>query len=92
MATTNQREPQAKRTFQGTVVSDAMDKTIVVRVDRAVVHPKYGKRYTVSRRYLVHDERNEHHIGEQVTFAECRPLSRHKRWRVMEPGSSSSTV
>ena len=60
-----------------------MDKTIVVRVDRTTMHPKYRKRYTVSRRYLVHDEQNRYHIGDAVIFCETRPLSRRKRWRVL---------
>ncbi len=73
-----------QRLFEGTVVRDAMDKTIVVRVDRIVVHPKYKKRYRVSKRYKVHDEKNEHKVGEKVQFVECRPLSKEKRWRVFE--------
>lgn len=73
----------ASRTLHGTVVSDAMQKTIVVRVDRTKTHPKYNKRYTVSRRYQVHDEKNEFHNGDTVVFCETRPLSRHKRWRVV---------
>ena len=60
-----------------------MDKTIVVRVDRMMTHPKYKKRYTISRRYPVHDEKNEYHVGDAVIFCETRPLSRHKRWRVV---------
>lgn len=70
------------RTLEGVVVSSAGQKTIVVRVDRATVHPKYGKRYVVSRRYQVHDEANKFKPGDKVSFVECRPLSRHKRWRV----------
>lgn len=71
------------RTLHGAVVGDQMDKTIVVRVDRTKMHPKYRKRYTVSRRYLVHDEQNQYHVGDMVAFSETRPLSRHKRWRVV---------
>lgn len=78
-----------QRILAGIVVADAMDKTIVVRVDRVKVHPKYKKRYTVSRRYAVHDELNQHHIGDRVTFVECRPLSKTKRWRVVEGAISS---
>lgn len=78
---------QHKRTFMGVVVSEAMDKTIVVRVDSTKIHPKYKKRYTSSRKYLVHDEKNAHHVGEKVSFVETRPLSRHKRWRVLEKAS-----
>ncbi len=71
-----------RRTLIGTVVSDKMEKTIVVRVDRTVVHPKYGKRYVRSKKYHVHDEHNGYKIGEQVSFQECRPFSKTKRWRV----------
>ena len=73
-----------KRTFTGTVVSNAMDKTIVVNVERTKIHPKYKKRFTVSKNFLVHDEKNEFKVGDVVIFAETRPLSRHKRWRVIE--------
>jgi len=70
------------RKFNGVVVSDKSDKTIVVKVESVKVHPKYRKRYTVSRKYKVHDEKNEFKTGDKVTFVECRPLSRDKRWRV----------
>ncbi|MFH2063419.1 MAG: 30S ribosomal protein S17 [bacterium] len=70
-----------KRVFQGKVVSDRMPKTIVVLVERTKVHPKYGKRFTVSRRFKVHDEKGECKVGETVRFEETRPLSRDKRWR-----------
>lgn len=73
-----------QRTFEGEVVSTKMNKTIVVRVDRTKVHPKYKKRSTVSKRYLVHDEKNECKVGERVRFCETRPLSRLKRWRLTE--------
>jgi len=73
-----------RRSFTGVVVSDKMAKTIVVRVDRTIVHPKYGKRYTRSRKYKVHDEKNAHKVGQTVTFVECRPISKDKRWRVVE--------
>lgn len=69
--------------FNGVVVSDKNDKTIVVKVESVKVHPKYRKRYVVSRRYKVHDEKNEHKVGDKVVFIECRPLSRDKRWRVL---------
>ncbi len=71
------------RTFKGVVVSDKMEKTIVVRVDRVKAHPKYKKRYIVSKNYKVHDEKNKFKIGDKVVFAECRPLSKDKRWRVI---------
>lgn len=71
-----------KRTFQGVVESTKMAKTVVVRVDRTKVHPKYKKRYTVSKRFHVHDEAEECQAGDTVTFVETRPLSRTKRWRI----------
>ena len=73
----------SKRTFTGVVTSDKMDKTIVVRVDRTVTHPKYGKRYVRSRKFKVHDEGNAHKTGETVMFVETRPMSKDKRWRVI---------
>lgn len=72
-----------KRIFNGVVMSDKMEKTIVVKVDRTKVHPKYKKRYIVSKRYKVHDEKNKFKIGDKVAFVECRPLSKDKRWRVI---------
>jgi small subunit ribosomal protein S17 len=73
-----------QRTLSGVVVSDKMAKTIVVKVDRVVVHPKYGKRYTVSRRFKVHDETNRAKEGDKVSFVACRPLSKDKRWRLID--------
>ncbi len=81
-AAATKKEAVRKR-FNGVVVSDAMDKTIVVRVDTVKIHPKYGKRYAASRKYKVHDEANSFKPGDKVTFVECRPLSKDKRWRVL---------
>ena len=64
-------------------MSDKMDKTVVVSVDRTVVHPKYLKRYTVSKRYKVHDPENTAKTGDEVTIEETRPLSKGKRWRLV---------
>ncbi len=72
-----------KKKFQGVVVSDKMDKTITVRIDRVKIHPKYKKRYTVSRKYKVHDEKNKYNEGDKVVFIECRPISKGKRWRAI---------
>ncbi len=72
-----------RRKFEGVVVSDKMDKTVVVRVDRVKIHPKYKKRYTVSKKYHVHDEKKQYREGDKVSFVECRPLSKNKRWRVI---------
>ena len=72
------------RLFTGTVVSKKMDKTITVEVARTIMHPKYKKRSTVTTNFLVHDEHNRFHEGDKVSFRECRPLSRRKRWRVVD--------
>lgn len=76
-------EKKQRQTFHGVVVSDKMAKTIVVRVDRKRKHPKYGKYFTISERYKVHDEKGRYHTGDAVQFVACRPLSKDKRWRVM---------
>ncbi len=68
----------------GTVVSNKMHKTVVVRIDRYKRHRLYGKTLRVTRRYKVHDEHNECRLGDIVRIAETRPLSREKRWRVVE--------
>jgi small subunit ribosomal protein S17 len=68
----------------GTVVGNKMDKTVVVQIDRKKRHRLYGKTIRVTRRYKAHDEKNECHLGDLVTIAETRPLSREKRWRVVE--------
>jgi len=82
--------PKIARTHIGTVVSDKMEKTIVVRVDRTVVHPKYGKRYVRSKKYHVHDEARAYHTGEKVSFQECRPYSKTKRWRVLAKSTTQT--
>lgn len=65
----------------GVIVSDKMTKTVVVKVDRYVKHPKYGKYYTISKKYKAHDEAG-HKVGETVTIVECRPLSKDKKFIV----------
>jgi small subunit ribosomal protein S17 len=72
-----------KKKFDGVVISDKMDKTIVVKVDRVKIHAKYKKRYAVSKKYKVHDEKNQFKVGDKVVFIECRPLSKSKKWRVL---------
>ena len=77
----NIRNPlQKRRMVVGTVVSDQMQKTIVVRVDRQVRHSLYKKYVEKSRRYKAHDETNEAKVGDRVRLIESRPLSREKRW------------
>ena len=73
-----------RKTMVGTVVSDRMDKTIVVLVQRLVKHPLYQKYIRKRKRYKVHDEKNDCHPGDRVLIMETRPLSREKRWRVKE--------
>jgi small subunit ribosomal protein S17 len=68
----------------GVVVSDGMDKTVVVRIDRKVRHPLYGKTIRRSSKLAAHDEANEAHVGDTVRITETRPLSKTKRWRVVE--------
>ncbi|HRY63584.1 MAG TPA: 30S ribosomal protein S17, partial [Patescibacteria group bacterium] len=72
-----------KRTLTGKVVSTKMAKTIVVVVERTKIHPRYHKRYKTSQHYKVHNEKEQFQIGDQVSFVECRPLSKDKRWRVL---------
>ena len=73
-----------KRVLTGTVVSDKGDKTVVVRVERRVKHPLYGKIIKLSKKYHAHDEGNAFHIGEQVRIQECAPLSKLKSWTVLD--------
>jgi small subunit ribosomal protein S17 len=68
----------------GHVVSDKMDKTVVVRVETKVRHPLYGRIIKQSKKFKAHDENNESHIGDKVKIMETRPLSKEKRWRVVE--------
>jgi small subunit ribosomal protein S17 len=72
-----------RRKFSGIVISDKMDKTIVVKVASVKRDPKYKKRYTVAQKFKVHDEKNEYKEGDKVDFVECRPLSKDKKWRVL---------
>ena len=72
-----------KRILQGVVVSDACDKTVVVRVERRVMHPVYKKFITQSKKYMAHDETNAHKEGETVRIQESRPISKRKRWVVL---------
>ena len=68
----------------GVVISNKMDKTVVVRIDRQKRHRLYGKTLRVTRRYKAHDEKNECNLGDVVRIAETRPLSREKRWRIVD--------
>ena len=73
-----------KRILQGVVVSDKQDKTIVVRVERRLMHPIYKKFIRRSKKYHAHDEKGEFKVGDVVRIQECRPLSKLKTWEVLE--------
>jgi len=73
-----------KKTLRGTVVSDKMDKTVVVEVGRFVKHPKYKKFYTISKKYHAHDENNQCKIGDEVEIIETNPISKKKSFVVIE--------
>jgi small subunit ribosomal protein S17 len=83
---TNAADASAKKsakTLTGKVVSNKMQKTITVAVERYVPHPQYGKYQRRTTKYLAHDENNESKEGDVVAIEECRPLSRHKSWRLV---------
>lgn len=73
-----------KRTLTGIVVSDKMDKTVTVLVERKTKHPLLGKVLRVSKKYHAHDENNEFHEGDLVSIEECRPIAKTKSWRVVK--------
>ncbi len=73
------------RTKKGTVLSNKMKNTIVVKVDSYKTHPKYKKRYRVSKKYFAHDEGNTAQMGDVVVIYETRPLSKLKRWTLTKP-------
>jgi small subunit ribosomal protein S17 len=74
----------ARKMRQGLVVSDKMDKTVVVAIERRVPHPVYGKMVTKTTRLKAHDEANSAKVGDTVRIVETRPLSKDKRWRLLE--------
>jgi len=80
------------REKQGIVLSDKMDKTIVVRIDRRTRHPVYGKVMNLSKKYYAHDEKNEAKVGDMVRIIESRPLSRLKRWALLKVISRGEVV
>ena len=72
------------RVLQGVVVSDASHKTVVVRVEKSVKHPMYKKYITRSSKYAAHDPENVYKIGDMIKIIECRPISKTKKWHVMD--------
>jgi small subunit ribosomal protein S17 len=82
--TENSTARAARKTRVGLVVSDKMEKTVVVSIERRVQHPVYGKMVRRTKRFKAHDERNEAKTGDTVRIMETRPMSKDKRWRVVE--------
>jgi small subunit ribosomal protein S17 len=82
MNMTEQQSTKVVRALTGTVVSDKMNKTVTVLVERKVKHPIYGKVIRLSKKYHAHDENNEFHSGDVVVIEECRPISKSKAWKV----------
>ncbi len=80
----NKTNKQTKKALKGIVVSDKMAKTVVVKVTRFVEHPKYGKRIKKTKNYKAHDEKNEKKIDDTVMIEEVRPISKDKRFKVIE--------
>ena len=79
-----ERRISGRKRLVGSVVSDKMDKTVVVRVERLVRHPRYGKVLRRVKKYKAHDEENDCRVGDMVCIVESRPMSREKRWVVEE--------
>jgi len=73
-----------KKRLTGKVVSNKMQKTVVVEVERIKEHQKYKRRFKVQKKYKAHDEKGEYKMGERVIIEECRPISKEKRWRVVK--------
>ena len=73
-----------KKQLTGIVVSDKMQKTVVVKVDRLKEHPKYRRRFKVSKKYKAHDEKGEYKVGDKVIIEETRPVSKDTTWRVLQ--------
>jgi len=78
-----QEDRTERKVKEGIVISNKMDKTVVVRVDRTLPHPKYGKVITRGKKYYAHSDA-KHDLGDKVTIAETKPLSKMKRWRVVQ--------
>ena len=81
-----------RKKLKGTVVSDKMDKTVVVLVDRYIKHPKYEKYMTVSKKFKAHDEKEECNVGDVVIIEECRPISKDKNFKIAEIVSKNTKL
>ena len=82
MSEATEKKIRQRKSRQGVVVSNRMDKTIIVQIDEKVMHPVYKKYVRKRVKYKAHDERNDANMGDTVLIEECRPLSREKRWRL----------
>jgi len=80
-------ERGSRRTLVGTVVSDKMDKTVTVKVERRIMHPLYKKFIRRSKKYAAHDEANVCKVGDMVSIRECKPISKRKKWEVLSEGA-----
>ena len=78
-----------KRQLIGKIISDKMQNTVVVEVERIKEHPKYKRRYGISKKYKAHAETNEYKAGDKVIIEECRPLSKEKRWKIIKKIASN---
>ncbi|MFA6099919.1 MAG: 30S ribosomal protein S17 [Patescibacteria group bacterium] len=85
----NDKSKKARRRLIGTVVSAKMAKTVVIRIERTVQHPKYGKTYMVSKKYKVHDPEGRAKVGDTIEIEETRPMSSEKRWRYFRTVTSA---
>jgi small subunit ribosomal protein S17 len=81
-----------RRVLQGVVISDVNEKTVTVKVERRFMHPVYKKFIVRSKKYLAHDESNQIKTGDQVRIRECRPLSKRKRWEVLNEPADGATA
>ena len=79
-----EKEIKNKKVLKGKVVSDKMDKTVVVSVSNFIKHPKYGKYYQKNKKYKAHDEENKYKVGDKVEIIETRPISKDKKFRVLK--------
>ena len=84
MTETKETERGRRQVLAGIVVSDKMDKSVTIKVERTVMHPLYKRFMKKSQKYVAHDETNDCNVGDRVVITSCRPLSKRKRWRVTE--------
>jgi len=83
----SEENKKIQRTVVGRVVSDKMDKTVTVKVERRIMHPLYKKFIRRSKKYAAHDEANVCKVGDMVSIRECKPISKRKKWEVLSEGA-----